>query len=47
MAASYPGWRVRVAAMPRYGQTVTGFVEDAAVIAGALAILRGRNSRGA
>jgi len=46
VAASYPGWRIRVAAIPRYGQTITGLVEDAAVVVGALAILRGRTSRG-
>jgi uncharacterized membrane protein len=40
VAASYPGWRARVAAMPRYGQTSTGFVEDAAVLAGAATIVR-------
>jgi uncharacterized membrane protein len=38
--ASYPGWRARMAAMSRYGQTPTGFVEDAAVVAGAAAITR-------
>lgn len=38
--ASYPGWRARIAAMPRYGQTPTGLVEDAVVLAGALSILR-------
>lgn len=38
--ASYPGWRARVAAMERYGQTPTGFIEDAAVIAGAAAVVR-------
>ena len=38
--ASYPGWRARMAAMPRYGQTSTGFVEDAAVLAGAATIVR-------
>lgn len=42
VAASYPGWRARCAAMARYGQTPTGFVEDAAVVAGAAAIVRGR-----
>jgi uncharacterized membrane protein len=41
LAASYPGWRARMAAMRRYGQTSTGFVEDAAVLAGATAIIRG------
>ena len=40
VAASYPGWRARCAAMTRYGQTRTGFVEDAAVIAGAAAVVR-------
>ena len=40
--ASYPGWRARMAAIPEYGQTPTGFVEDAAVIAGAAAIVRGQ-----
>ena len=39
MCASYLGWRVRVATMPRYGQTQTGLVEDAIVIISALAIL--------
>jgi uncharacterized membrane protein len=38
--ASYPGWRARIASMKRYGQTATGFAEDAAVIAGAAAIVR-------
>lgn len=38
--ASYPGWRARMASMKRYGQTPTGFVEDAAVIAGAAAVVR-------
>lgn len=38
--ASYPGWRARCAAMADYGQTATGFVEDAAVLAGAAAIVR-------
>ena len=40
VAASYPGWRARCAAMARYGQTPTGFVEDVAVVAGAAAIVR-------
>ncbi|TRW18134.1 DUF4126 domain-containing protein [Glacieibacterium frigidum] len=40
VVASYPGWRARTAAMPRWGQTPTGFVEDAAVLAGAVAIVR-------
>ena len=38
--ASYPGWRARCAAMEEYGQTPTGFVEDAAVLASAAAIVR-------
>ena len=41
VAASYPGWRARVAVMPRYGQTPTGLVEDALVVAGAVTILLG------
>jgi len=40
VVASYPGWRARMAAIPRYGQTATGFAEDAAVLAGATAITR-------
>ncbi|MHA6723511.1 DUF4126 domain-containing protein [Sphingomonas sp. RS2018] len=40
VVASYPGWRTRMAAMERHGQTPTGFVEDAAVLAGAAAIVR-------
>lgn len=39
VAASYPGWRARIAAMERHGQTDTGMVEDALVIAGAAAIM--------
>ncbi|MDX3910684.1 MAG: DUF4126 domain-containing protein [Sphingobium sp.] len=38
--ASYPGWGARMASMPRYGQTPTGFIEDAAVLAGAASISR-------
>ena len=38
--ATYPGWRLRMAAMKRQGQTPTGFVEDAAVVAAAAAIVR-------
>ncbi len=37
--ASYPGWRARMASMERYGQTSTGFVEDAAVLASAATIV--------
>ena len=38
LAASYLGWRVRCAAMRRYGQTATGFVEDAIVMGSGLVI---------
>jgi len=41
VAASYPGWRARMASMSQYGQVKTGFVEDAAVIAAAVAVTRG------
>jgi uncharacterized membrane protein len=41
VVASYPGWRARMASMRTYGQTSTGFVEDAAVLAAAVAITRG------
>lgn len=37
--ASYPGWRARMASIPRYGQTSTGLVEDTLVILGAVSIL--------
>lgn len=47
VAASYPGWRARMAAMSQYGQTPTGFVEDAAVLAGAAAIARNAAKLGA
>ena len=40
VAASYTGWRLRMATMPRYGQTLTGFAEEAVVLAGAVAIVR-------
>ena len=40
VAASYPGWRARVASIPRYGRISTGLVEDAIVLMGAIAILR-------
>lgn len=40
--ASYPGWQMRMAAMKSHGQSSTGFVEDAAVVAGAAAIVRNR-----
>lgn len=38
LVSSYAGWRLRCAAMRRYGQTATGFVEDAVVLASGLAI---------
>ncbi|MCW2351503.1 MULTISPECIES: DUF4126 domain-containing protein [unclassified Sphingobium] len=38
LASSYLGWRLRCAAMRRYGQTATGFVEDALVLGSGLAI---------
>ena len=38
--ASYPGWRARMASIPRYGQTPTGLVEDAVVITGAITVVR-------
>ncbi|MBW4022371.1 MAG: DUF4126 family protein [Proteobacteria bacterium] len=44
VAASFIGWRARAASMPRYGQTRTGLIEDAIVIASAIAIMRGSNS---
>ena len=37
--ASYPGWRARMHAMKSASQTSTGLVEDAAVLAGAAAIV--------
>lgn len=40
VVASYPGWRARCAAMKHYSQATTGFVEDAAVLAGAAAVVR-------
>ena len=38
LGSSYIGWRIRCAAMRRYGQTATGFVEDAAVMGTGVAI---------
>ena len=38
LASSYAGWRLRCAAMRRYGQAPTGFVEDAIVFGSGLAI---------
>ncbi len=46
VVASYPGWRARCAAMARWGQTRTGFAEDAAVLAGAATIVRTLPGRG-
>ena len=40
VVASYPGWCARMAAIPGYGQTPTGFIEDTAVLGGAVAIVR-------
>lgn len=40
VAASYPGWALRITSMRRYGQSLTGFIEDAAIIASAIAIMR-------
>ncbi|ONF95601.1 DUF4126 family protein [Sphingomonas jeddahensis] len=37
LATSWIGWKLRVTAMERYGQTATGFVEDALVLATGLA----------
>lgn len=42
LIASYIGWRLRCAAMRRYGQTATGFVEDAIVLASGMAIANPR-----
>lgn len=38
LGASYVGWRLRCAAMERYGQTATGAVEDAVVLGSGLSI---------
>lgn len=38
LASAYLGWRLRCAAMRRYGQTATGFVEDAVVLGSGLLI---------
>lgn len=38
LASSWVGWRLRCAAMSRYGQTATGAVEDAVVLGSGLAI---------
>lgn len=44
VVASYPGWRARMAAIPEYGQTPTGFAEDTAVVASAAAIMQRQKS---
>lgn len=41
VAASYPGWYARITAMEDHGQTETGLIEDALVLAGAAAIMAG------
>ena len=46
LASSYVGWRLRCAAMRRYGQTGTGFVEDAIVLGAGLVIADPRLVRG-
>lgn len=38
LVSSYVGWRLRCAAMRRYGQTATGLVEDAIVAGAGMAI---------
>lgn len=38
LGSSYIGWRARCAAMRKYGQTKTGFAEDAVVLGSGLAI---------
>ncbi|WP_294302724.1 DUF4126 domain-containing protein [uncultured Sphingomonas sp.] len=43
LVASFPGWYARAIAINYKGQTATGFVEDAAVVAGAAAIVRTRS----
>ncbi len=40
MLASYIGWRARLKAIERQGQTATGLIEDAAVLGSAVAVLR-------
>ena len=45
VGSSFLGFHVRVRAMRRFGQTPTGFVEDAAVLAGAWAAASGARER--
>jgi uncharacterized membrane protein len=42
VVASYPGWRARMATLPNYGQTPTGFAEDLTVLSSAAAIVRSK-----
>lgn len=42
LASSYIGWRIRCAAIERYGQTKTGLVEDAIVFGTGLAVANPR-----
>jgi uncharacterized membrane protein len=42
VGSSYLGWKARVTAMERYGQTPTGAIEDAAVLASGLAVAGAR-----
>jgi len=46
LASSYVGWRLRCASMRRYGQTATGFVEDAVVFGSGLAIANPKLAKG-
>lgn len=41
VGSAYLTWRLRMAAMRRFGQGPTGFVEDAATLAAATAVVRG------
>lgn len=45
VAASYPGWRARMAVMSAYGQTRSGLLEDTGVILSAWAIIRRARKR--
>ncbi|MCW2763528.1 MAG: hypothetical protein JWR85_3729 [Marmoricola sp.] len=40
IASSYIGWSLRMRAMRRFGQTATGFVEDAIVLGGGALVTR-------
>lgn len=42
LASSYFGWRLRCAAMRRFGQTSTGFIEDIVVLGSGIAIANPR-----